>query len=64
MKTNKYLYGWKLWVNYGYSWEYEIFEETWEGKQENHRLYMENCTYPTKWTYTREVNPEYKEATT
>lgn len=27
MKPNKYLYGWKLYVNYGRGWEYETFEE-------------------------------------
>ena len=25
---NKFLYGWKFYVNYGQGWEYEIFEVT------------------------------------
>lgn len=26
MKNNKFLYGWKIYVNYGFGWEYESFE--------------------------------------
>jgi hypothetical protein len=55
-KVNKYLYGWKLYVNYGQGWEYEIFEETYHGYLENRRLYRENCKYPQKWTKARELN--------
>ena len=29
-KINKFLYGWKLSVNYGQGWEYETFEETYK----------------------------------
>ncbi len=60
-RINRYIYGWKLYLNYGQGWEYEIFEETRQGYHENRRLYRENCTYPQKWTYSRESNPEYKE---
>ena len=62
MKTrvNKYLYGWKLYVNYGGGWEYEHFEETREGYKENRKAYQENCTYPQKWTRGRESNPDYQ----
>jgi hypothetical protein len=60
MKINKHLYGWKLSVNYGQGWEYEIFEETREGYKENKRLYRENCAYPQRWSRAREVNPNYK----
>ena len=57
-KTNKFLYGWKLYVDYGQGWEYEIFEDTFKGYQENKRLYRENCPeYPQKWTRGRELNP-------
>ena len=64
MKTNKYLYGWKLYVNYGYGhgWEYETFEETYKGYKENRKAYRENCPYPQKWTKGREINPKYKES--
>ncbi len=58
-KINKYLYGYKLYVNYGYGhgWEYEIFEETYKGYKENARLYRENCSYPQRWSHARVVNP-------
>jgi len=60
MKTNKYLYGWKLKVNYGQGWEYETFEDNFKSYKENKRLYRENCPYPQKWVRARETNPEYK----
>jgi hypothetical protein len=25
MKANKYMYGWKIWTNWGYGWECEAF---------------------------------------
>ena len=60
-RINKYLYGWKLYVNYGQGWEYEIFEGTFQGYKENRRLYCENCPqYPQKWVRGRENNSEYK----
>lgn len=59
-RTNKFLYGWKLYVNYGVGWEYEVFEETWKGYQENKRLYREYCEYPKRWSRGREINPEWK----
>lgn len=59
-KNNKFLYGWKLYVNYGQGWEYEIFEETFKGYKENKKAYAENCTYPQKWSRGRETNPNYK----
>ena len=51
----KYIYGWKLYVNYGYGWEYEQFESSREGYQENRRAYRENCTYSQKWVRGRET---------
>lgn len=59
-KINKWLYGRKLLVNYGYGWEYELFEDTWKGFQENKKAYQENCPYPQKWVSGRELNPEYE----
>jgi len=60
-KPTKYIYGWKLYVNYGYGdgWEYETFEETRAGYQENRKAYRENCQYPQRWSRGRELNPEY-----
>ena len=59
MKNNKYLYGWKLYVNYGQGWEYETFEETLKSYKENVKAYRENCPYPQKWSRGREENPSY-----
>ena len=59
-KINKYLYGYKFYVNYGYGWEYEIFEETRAGMIENRRAYRENCPYALKISRGREINPAYK----
>lgn len=58
-RINKYLYGWKLYVNYGYGWEYETFEETREAYKVNRQAYRENCTYPQRWTRGRELNPSH-----
>ena len=59
MKTpNKFLHGWKFYVNYGQGWEYEIFEETFEGMRENRKLYRENCPYPLRVSAGREINPK------
>jgi hypothetical protein len=57
-KQNKYIYGYKLYVNYGQGWEYEIFEDSREGFKENRRLYQENCPYPQRWSRGRELNEE------
>lgn len=63
-RTNKYLYGWKLYVNYGQGWEYELFEETWHETKERLKEYRENCPqYPIKASRGRETNPEYQPAT-
>lgn len=60
-RVNKYLYGWKFYLNYGQGWEYEIFEETRAGMIENRKAYRENCPqYPLKIVRGREPNPEYK----
>jgi len=60
MKTNKYLYGWKCYVNYGQGWEYETFEDNWKDYKENRKAYRENCQYPVKWSAGRELNPEWE----
>ena len=58
--TNKYLYGWRLYVNYGHSWEYEVFELTWADMRNRIKEYRENCPqYALKTSYGRESNPEY-----
>lgn len=59
MRVNKWLYGWKLYVNYGAGWQYEVFEATFKGMRENRKAYRENCLYPQKWTRGKEENPEY-----
>jgi hypothetical protein len=56
MKKNKYLYGWKLWVNYGGGWEYEYFTDSFIEYKGIRRDYRENCNYPQKWTKARELN--------
>ena len=59
-RVNKYLYGWKLYVNYGNGWEYETFEPTYKGYRENRKAYQENCQYPCRWSRGRELNPEWE----
>ena len=61
MKINKFIYGWKLYVNYGSGWEYETFEDTYESYKANKKAYAENCNYPQKWTRSREINSAYSE---
>ena len=60
-RVNKYIYGWKLYVNYGYGhgWEYEIFEETYKDIKQRVKEYRDNCPYPVKITQSRELNPNY-----
>lgn len=60
-KNNKWLYGWKLFVNYGHGdgWEYEHFDLTFKEMRVNRKAYRENCPYPQKWSYGREENPDY-----
>lgn len=59
MKNNKYLYGYKILVNYGHGWEYECFELTWKEAKENLRAYRESCCYPVKVVKGRENNLYY-----
>lgn len=57
MKKNKYLYGWKLYVNYGQGWEYEIFETTRTEINERVKEYRANCPqYAIKVTQARILN--------
>lgn len=59
-RINKYIYGWKLLVNYGQGWEYEVFEESRKEAQERRKEYRENCPqYPVKLVRGREINPAY-----
>ena len=59
-KVNKFLYGWKFYVNYGYGWEYETFETDFKEMLVNKKAYRENCSYPLKVTRGKEDNPEYQ----
>jgi hypothetical protein len=61
MKNNKYLYGWALYVNYGFGhgWEYEVFEESYKEIKQRKREYLANCNYPVKISQKRELNPDY-----
>lgn len=59
-KPTKYIYGFKLFVNYGQGWEYEIFEESRKEILTRVKEYRENCPqYPVKFSKGREPNPEY-----
>lgn len=60
MRTNKWIYGWKISVNYGHGWEYECFELTRKDTKENLKAYRQNCCYPVRCCKGREPNPEYK----
>lgn len=59
-KVNKFLYGWKFYIDYGNGWEYEIFEATYEGMKANRKAYRENSPYPLKITRGRELNPAWE----
>lgn len=57
MKTkNKYIYGYKLFVNYGNGWEYETWENTLKEAKAQAKCYRENCSYPVKIGKSRELN--------
>lgn len=58
-KPNKYLYGWKLFVNYGNGPEYEYFAENKDMYREQKKIYETNCTYPQKWSRGRLLNPTW-----
>lgn len=59
-RVNKYLYGWKFYLDYGQGWEYEIFEATRVGMKTNRKAYRENCPqYPLKIVRGRELNSDY-----
>lgn len=59
-KQNKYIYGYKLFVNYGYGYEYETWENTLKEAKTQARCYRENCPqYPVKIGKGRELNPLY-----
>jgi hypothetical protein len=59
-KINKWLYGWKLYVNYGQGWEYELFEEIFKEGKQRAKKYRENTPYPVKLSSGKEPNPAYK----
>jgi hypothetical protein len=56
-KHNKYIYGYKIYVNYGLGWEYELWEDTWKEAKQRLKEYRENCPkYPIKASKGRELN--------
>lgn len=56
-RVNRYLYGWRIMVNYGQGWEYEIFEEIWREARARLAEYRANCPqYPVKAVRSREPN--------
>lgn len=61
-KIPKYLYGYKIYVDYGHGWEYECFELTHKELNDQLKCYRINCPYPIKWAKGRETNPDYTEA--
>ena len=62
MKTNKYLYGYKIYLNYGQGWEYELFETTWKEARERLAEYRANCPeYPITYARGREINPDWND---
>ncbi len=60
-KVNKWIYGWKLYIDYGQGWEYELFEESLREIKQRSKEYRENAPmYPRKVSAGRELNPAYK----
>jgi hypothetical protein len=60
-RINKFIYLWKLSVNYGQGYEYEIGELSFKEIKQRAKEYRENCPqYPIRVTHGRELNPEYK----
>lgn len=60
-RVNKYMYGWALYVDYGYGWEYELFEETYREIRQRFKEYRENCPqYAVKYNQRRELNPTWE----
>lgn len=60
-KDNKYIYGYKLYINYGQGWEYELFEESLREIKQRSKEYRENAPqYARKIVSGREPNPHYK----
>jgi len=60
-KENKWIYGWKLYIDYGQGWEYELFEESLREMKQRLKEYRENAPmYPRKFNAGKELNPNYK----
>lgn len=63
-KVNKYLYGWRFSVDYGYGdgFEYECFEDTYAGMIENRKAYRQNLPPGARLRIGqgRELNPEWE----
>lgn len=62
-RENKYLYGYKIMVNYGsrHGWEVVTYEDTLKEARQALRDYRVNQPqYPSKISAHREPNPNYK----
>lgn len=60
-KINKYLYGYKFYVNYGQGYEYEGFCLNRRELKEMIKDYSVNCPqYSIKYNAGRELNPSFK----
>jgi hypothetical protein len=55
----KWIWVWKLYVNYGQGNELECIELTYKDYKENRKQYRENCQYPHYWKYGKILNPDY-----
>lgn len=59
-KINKFIYGYKISVNYGQGYEYECFETSFREARERIKEYRSNAPqYPVKLSQGREINPDY-----
>lgn len=58
-RRTKYVYGWKISVNYGQGYEYECFELTFKEARARAREYRANAPqYPVRITRGRELNTD------
>ena len=61
-RINKYLYGYRIYIDYGYGYEYELFELTRQDTKNQVNDYRKNAGHvikAIKVTRGREINPVY-----
>ena len=61
-RINKYLYGYRIYIDYGYGYEYELFELTHQDMKNQVKDYRKNAGHvikAIKVTRGREINPNY-----